>query len=327
MSNNSAIDEIHPELFHYTTWDALVGILQNNTIWATNVRYLNDTSEYHLAEEYLSQNIVISVREKLNSLAIINLKAAKFIEENGGVEIQTQTLAKDIIHAFYQINGSDFYVSSFCGFDKESYEASHGLLSQWRGYGGELGFCLVFNTKKLLDLLRLENEKYFYLPSHLSDVVYSHETSKLQQEFGAGLEIINQYVRDFLSSQILGIPQGSGTNAQVAFMQTATRYKHQGFQQEREVRIVLAPVLVEAELTRWRDSQEGKLKIAKEIKYRRWKNLSAPYIELLGTNFGILPIERIIVGPGQNNQEAIKLIRRMIRDRNIEVTASGIPYV
>ena len=32
-------------LYHYTTVDALLSILQHNALWATHIRYMNDTSE------------------------------------------------------------------------------------------------------------------------------------------------------------------------------------------------------------------------------------------------------------------------------------------
>ena len=32
-------------LYHYTTQEGLLGILRDKCIWATDIRYLNDTSE------------------------------------------------------------------------------------------------------------------------------------------------------------------------------------------------------------------------------------------------------------------------------------------
>jgi hypothetical protein len=36
-------------LFHYTTSQGLLGIVQTNNLWATNISYMNDTSELTLA--------------------------------------------------------------------------------------------------------------------------------------------------------------------------------------------------------------------------------------------------------------------------------------
>ena len=190
-----------------------------------------------------------------------------------------------------------------------------------------MGFCIVFNTKRLFNVLQNECDKYFYLPSHLSDVVYSHDTIKLQEEFESGLKSINKYVEGFLSSAILGIAQPQAANAQLAFMQIATRFKHQGFHEEREVRIVVAPIVREAELQLWRNKNTNNSKSEKKIEYRRLKNLSAPYVQLFGRSFEPLPIERIIIGPSQNGSAAAELIRRIANGRNIEISESKTPYV
>ena len=64
------------------------------------------------------------------------------------------------------------YITSFCAHTSdEPYVQKNGLLSQWRGYA-KGGYAIVFNTKKLVDLYRLEGEKYYYLTSHIGDVVY-----------------------------------------------------------------------------------------------------------------------------------------------------------
>ena len=42
-------------LYHYTGWEGLEGILRERMIWATDVRYLNDTSEVHYTREVIGQ--------------------------------------------------------------------------------------------------------------------------------------------------------------------------------------------------------------------------------------------------------------------------------
>jgi hypothetical protein len=40
-------------LYHYTSVDGLLGILRSKRIWATDIRFLNDRSEFfHAMEEY-----------------------------------------------------------------------------------------------------------------------------------------------------------------------------------------------------------------------------------------------------------------------------------
>jgi hypothetical protein len=41
-------DEVLPaRVYHYTSTDGLLGILDSGHLWATDLRYLNDTSELH----------------------------------------------------------------------------------------------------------------------------------------------------------------------------------------------------------------------------------------------------------------------------------------
>jgi hypothetical protein len=40
-------------LYHYTTIEGLKGILESEEIWATDVDYLNDGSEYVYAERFI----------------------------------------------------------------------------------------------------------------------------------------------------------------------------------------------------------------------------------------------------------------------------------
>jgi hypothetical protein len=35
-------------LYHYTTQDGLLGIIQSRSLWATNVSYMNDSTEFDL---------------------------------------------------------------------------------------------------------------------------------------------------------------------------------------------------------------------------------------------------------------------------------------
>jgi hypothetical protein len=41
----NAAESIPTTLYHYTTTDGLLGILASEEVWATDIRFLNDTSE------------------------------------------------------------------------------------------------------------------------------------------------------------------------------------------------------------------------------------------------------------------------------------------
>ena len=109
-------------LYHYTDQTGLLGILQSGQLRATNIQYMNDTTEFSLAlglaEERLSARIESSTdptstevlqytSDSLQGIAHINICAACFCENSD-------------------------------------------LLSQWRGYGGGAGsFAIGFSSAAL----------------------------------------------------------------------------------------------------------------------------------------------------------------------------------
>lgn len=52
-------------LYHYTTQDGLIGILDNNCIWATHYKFLNDYSEIDFFKNELVKLIEPDVRKSL----------------------------------------------------------------------------------------------------------------------------------------------------------------------------------------------------------------------------------------------------------------------
>src|SRR6516164_4036522 len=55
-------DQRPPTLYHYTTAQGLLGIMESNRLWATNVRFLNDPSEIDYA--------ICIIRESLGSVPL-----------------------------------------------------------------------------------------------------------------------------------------------------------------------------------------------------------------------------------------------------------------
>jgi hypothetical protein len=51
-------------LFHYTSLEGLLGIIESQSIWATNVLYLNDASELNYLIKLLIEE-VSNVKEKI----------------------------------------------------------------------------------------------------------------------------------------------------------------------------------------------------------------------------------------------------------------------
>jgi hypothetical protein len=117
-------------LYHYTTQPGLIGVATNHVLWATDIRYLNDSSEYSYGTE-----IIKNVIAKRNKGARGDTK--KFYEAfhaNEGMFSQTR-----------------FFVTSLT--------ENGNLLSQWRGYTPKgNGFSLGFSIRKLKEALGKRGE-------------------------------------------------------------------------------------------------------------------------------------------------------------------------
>lgn len=69
------------------------------------------------------------------------------------------------------------------------------------------------------------------------------------------------------------------------------------------------------------------LKPEKERKFRKKNGQLIPYIELFNSIDIELPIEGIIVGPHKEKETRAAALRVMLRNTEIEVTCSDIPFV
>lgn len=109
--------EIPETLFHYTSQTGFKGIIENRELWATHIRYLNDSQEFEFACSYLKEIL------------------DKYASEYGQ---RTIDYIKESIGSFERVN---ICVSSF--------SKKRDDLSQWRAYshlqiGYAIGFSLSF---------------------------------------------------------------------------------------------------------------------------------------------------------------------------------------
>jgi hypothetical protein len=151
-------------LYHYTTAEGLLGILAEQTIWATNFRYLNDSTEFLYG---LSIVRALAARNK-----------ARRVGDRRGPWLELLDAMCDAVAA-----NSNLYTACFSELRDD--------LSQWRAYGGraEDRFCLGFNAGSL----RLECESVACTHTRLAHVCYdavaqealvSRELEKVSDELG-----------------------------------------------------------------------------------------------------------------------------------------------
>lgn len=147
--NEKAIHEYTGNLYHYTTPQGLVGILENQKLWATEYSFLNDASELNygmtLSIELLEKEIQKDSNDTLDKYLL---------------------LVKNAMENKQEIN--DFYITSF--------SEHKDLLSQWKGYGQNgQGFSLGFDFK---EFTRWKREDILDIFIYIQPVVYNVEEQK-----------------------------------------------------------------------------------------------------------------------------------------------------
>ena len=105
-------------IYHYTNLDGLLGILENQSLWASNVNFINDSQEYIYGITLYKEILALKSNA---SLTKEGKKICHFAEEYF-LEVKQRT-----------------YCVSFC--------ENKDLLSQWRGYSkSNVGFSIGFEN-------------------------------------------------------------------------------------------------------------------------------------------------------------------------------------
>jgi len=320
--------EVYKKLYHYTTWEGLQGIIENQTLWATNYKFLNDYSEIIFFKDKLISLIYPYVLDGFKELIKHRPDVKQKINRKGGLQKVVQHDAKGLVDAQYEALGDEIYILSFCGQAERTSIANNGLLSQWRGYGTGGGAALVFDTKKLEEILAIEAKRFEYSAVIIADIIYSDDEQKLQKELSDDLAILADIAKLFFNHKNLSKKiMAEAEKGFYPFVKCISRYKHYGFSEENEVRVVALPTVIDGEYLKLAKENGLKLMQEKKKNFRRKKGKSIPYIELFNSDDIDLPIEKIIIGPHKQKETRAAALRKRLRKTKIETTCSDIPYV
>lgn len=317
--------EEHDVVFHYTTQAGLKGIVETQSLHATHYMFTNDSTEMVRLKPKLAQIILPIARKLYEERARQDPKIRAKMDAEGGPEALAQHDALSFADVVYRVTlGIDSspkffqpFAVSFCG-HTEDYERKNGLLSQWRGYGKESGYAIVFDTKKLADLLKNEcGERYLYDLWAMGDVIYDNtDEETFNKEFKGLIEAAKVDVPKLLKGK-----DGPFTDLNREFIASIPRYKHRGFSEEREVRMVVSPT-DDAGVQMMKASgnfEKHKNKARKVIKF---KETLAPYIVLFEDRDVRLPIVRIIVGPHRDIEVRRDKLRKFLELNGLEIDVS-----
>ena len=316
------------ELYHYTGIYGLRGIIESQTLWATHYKYLNDSEE------------IIHFRDRLPPLlrpVIAKLLNGQNVDRNI-VDLVLKEDPETLARTMYDVMFGDAegdgistapFITSFCTVDKgNAHVADHGLLSQWRGYGPQGGYAIIFDTDRLIQLLIEEGKKWEYFVGLGGDVVYSSATDEeIYDEFREQIDELKSGWKKAMKTRDDTALQATVTH----FISCACRYKHWGFSEEKEFRFVsvpTAPKIIEMMRT------EGKtLRPEKPVYNFLRSGTPVPYLNLFEGITELpgkpLPIKQILVGPHPDKERrklAVEILLRQIGIR-ADVSVSAIPYL
>lgn len=327
------VSDIHKQLYHYTNFKGLEGILKTQTLWATHYKALNDLTEVEHMRATLEAAVYPTIKELLQARSRNSLSFKQELDRDGGLLACSRDEAKKQVAILYgaMFGGessvdpiADPYVVSFCAHTNHTnYVKENGLLSQWRAYGDKGGFALVFDTRRLDRWMEAERKQYLYSGWYLDDVVYDDHKNPFADEFPDLADALDDYIR----AQAEGEELPAGKVAE-PFFHAVTRFKHQGFIEESEVRIIASPT-TKASFEKIKRAAKNDAEIPnKELKPVEVRDGKTRYIVLSGApDKTRLPIERIIVGPQRDQEACVQQIKALPGWNNIPIFSSKTPYI
>lgn len=198
-------------LYHYTSFSGLLGIVRRRALWASDVRYMNDSAELR----HTADLIKVEIRERIDS---------------GHTNSNLLTLFADWV-AYRITNGHMLFGASF---------RSHGnLLSQWRGYsspgkGVSLGFCPDY-------ILECAQQQRFMIGKCIYE---PHRQRALIKQVVDAVEQLaeDQAGGQHSASERSTLYRQAFASMEIDLLRIAAILKHPSFREEKEWRIV-SPVI------------------------------------------------------------------------------------
>ena len=295
---------IHPPkttLYHYTSQKGFLGIINNESFWASNIFFLNDSTELNLSLNYIN-----SLLGKLNIKCKDN-QSQKVIREQITIEFLAD-IKYLINEAYLDDQYSQFYVISLTELED--------TLSQWRGYCGEnSGYSLGFdiqrsNFDKASDIgkkYKCNLGKCMYKPSEheaILTLIIKWALNKLNELLDT-IEDLEKYPfyidsKIKIASEFLSM-----------FFLIAPFLKEPAFKEEKEWRLVF-----NMSLNRNND----------QIKFTEGKNTITPRLPI---NLNLLPpLTKLTIGPNPNQELNFYSTKKLLSSKNLDLTISKskLPY-
>jgi len=280
-------------LWHYTTPEGLTGIIESNSLWATDVFYLNDSMEFmhgiNIAREIIKQKISSLVGDEKKRLERFDTDLS-FIGPDHKRPVYVCSLSK-----------------------------AENELSQWRAYCRGGGFSIGFPYQGLVDAIQ---GKHFEIKKCIYDVSKQQIIDHLiVSQVMPYIENPKQFSQVPCTEQMISSIVCGGSNKFLWELYSAcSTLKHSSFEREEEWRLVFDHRYA------FEKGENGKNKI--RPKFRTKNGLIIPYICItLPKSEDFWRKVRIIIGPTKYEKELKGSVHTLVRKGHatVSIMHCGIP--
>jgi hypothetical protein len=279
-----------PALFHYTSMDVLEKMTETGQIWASEARFLNDSTEYNHARSYIKKML----RDR--------------IAESDNDALKSQVL-EDLKMADARFNEHDVYIASFSK-DGDS-------LPQWRGYCSSGHGVAIGMNPLALKSGELEIDTKFS-PRPDDEPVTDRSLLKCVYTDKEKLKVVGETLDSYLHVTEGKHPHLTPSRAGRLLINTietcSPMFQDVSFKEEREWRLVV-------------NCYYGDVP---KRHFRIWGSTAVPFIKVdVKTNYTLDYIREVVIGPCPNEDLALLGVKRLLAARGLRranVRKSSIPY-
>jgi hypothetical protein len=283
-------------LWHYTTPEGLIGIIESNSLWATDIFYLNDSEEFMIGIK-IARDII---------------KQKKFLL--GGEQKERLRRFDTDLSFIGPDHKRPVYVCSLSKAENE--------LSQWIAYCRGGGFSIGFPHQGLIDAIQ---DQHFDLKECIYDVNKQKRIiiNLIKSKVMPYVQNPGQFSKTPCTKQELSSKVCEGS---IQFLwelfSICPILKHPSYEREEELRLVFDHKYT------FEKGKNNKNKI--KPKFRNKNGLIIPYICIrLPKNEDFWKQIRIIIGPTKYEKELKHSVHTLFKNKDyktdISITVSGIP--
>lgn len=288
-------------LYHYTSLQGFIGLMQNKSIWCSHCEFLNDSSEFIHALRFASETTsrIFMEDDYLNAFSwLISETVHKLKLDSRQIFVTSFSEKADLLSQWrgYCPQGAGIAI----GFDK-------GLLNEYAtNHGIRLEKCLYETSTQSKLINSLIDECLSNFPSILNVSRHDYDKMNIQDRCRYELDshLFIQQPKNRAEVQYLFDNLVENINF------TAPLMKHQGFHEEAEWRFIASNPTM-------------------DVNYRTSKSHLVPYLILPVIQEFPEIVKEIYIGPNPRPnkcEESIEFLLKTGNFKNIEIHRSKIPF-